>query len=76
MLRREGRFLDAWCRSAMRSRLEPIKKVAHSLRAHRELILNWFCAKKQYNKGIVDGMKHDDANCPRLQLERRRCCKG
>ena len=50
------RFLDAWCRHAMRSRLEPIKKVAKSLRTHRELILNWFRAKKAYNSGIVEGM--------------------
>jgi transposase len=51
-----GRFLDAWCRGAMRSRLDPIKQVAKSLRKHRELILNWFKAKKQYNSGIVEGM--------------------
>lgn len=51
-----ARFMDAWCRQAMRSRLEPIKKVAKSLRSHRELILNWFRAKKLYNSGIVEGM--------------------
>jgi transposase len=51
-----GQLLDAWCRSAMRSRLEPIKKVARSLRQHRELILNWFRAKRQYNAGIVEAM--------------------
>jgi transposase len=51
-----GKFLDAWCRQAMRSRLEPVKKVARSLREHRELILNWFRAKKQYNSGIVEGL--------------------
>jgi transposase len=50
------KFLDAWCRQAMRSRLEPIKRVARSLRAHRELILNWFRARKLYNSGIVEGM--------------------
>ena len=50
------RCLDAWCRAAMRSRLDPIKKVARSLRQHRELILNWFRAKKQYNSGIVEGL--------------------
>jgi transposase len=50
-----GRFLDAWCRQALRSRLEPIKKVARSLRRHRESILNWFRAKKQFNAGIVEG---------------------
>jgi transposase len=51
-----GRFLDAWCGQAMRSRLEPIQRVARSLRRHRELILNWFRAKKRYNSGIVEGL--------------------
>lgn len=51
-----GRFLDAWCRRAMRSRLEPIKRVARSLRAHREPILNWFRARKRFNSGIVEGL--------------------
>lgn len=51
-----GRFLDAWCRWAMRSRLEPIKRVARSLREHRESILNWFRAKKRFNSGIVEGL--------------------
>ena len=30
--------------------------MAKSLRRHRELILNWFRAKKQYNAGIVEGL--------------------
>ena len=51
-----GRFLEAWCRQAMRSRIEPIKKVARSLREHRTSILNWFRAQKQYNSGIVEGL--------------------
>ena len=51
-----AKYLDAWCRGAMRSRLEPIKKVARSLRTHRELILNWFRAKGQYSAGIVEGL--------------------
>lgn len=51
-----GRFLDEWCRSAMRSRLDPVKRVARSLRTHRELIVNWFRAKKQYSAGIVEGL--------------------
>lgn len=51
-----GKFLDAWCRTAMYSRLDPIKKVARSLRKHRQLILNWFVAKKQFNSGIVEGL--------------------
>ncbi len=51
-----GRCLDAWCRQVMRSRLDPMKKVARSLRNHRELILNWFHARRQYNSGVVEGM--------------------
>jgi hypothetical protein len=30
----------------MRSRIEPMKKIARSLRQHRELILNYFRAQK------------------------------
>ena len=51
-----GKCLDAWCRQVMRSRREPLKKVARSLRQHRELILNWYRAKKLYNCGIVEGL--------------------
>lgn len=50
-----GRMLDMWCRSAMRSRLEPMKRVARSLREHRELILNWFRAKGAISAAIAEG---------------------
>ena len=50
-----GRMLDMWCRSAMRSRLEPMKKVARSLREHRALILNWFRAKGAISAAIAEG---------------------
>jgi len=53
-----GRFLDGWVARAMRSRLEPIKAVARSIRNHRELILNWFKAKKEFNSGIVEGLNY------------------
>jgi transposase len=53
-----GRFLDGWVGRAMRSRLEPIKKVARTVRKHRELILNWFKAKKEFNSGIVEGLNY------------------
>ncbi|MCC6683288.1 MAG: transposase [Phycisphaeraceae bacterium] len=52
----------------MRSRIDPLKKVARSLREHRELILNWFAARKQYNAGIVEGL---NANT-KLRFRRRR----
>ena len=53
-----GRFLDAWCRRAMRSRLEPIKKIARSLREHRPLLMNYFKAKKEYSSGVVEGLNN------------------
>jgi transposase len=35
-----GKFLDEWMSRVMRSRLEPMKKIARSIRTHRPLILN------------------------------------
>src|SRR6516162_1699292 len=47
-----------WCGQVMRSRIEPIKKVAKTLRGHRELILNYFRARKQFSSGIVEGLNN------------------
>jgi transposase len=41
-----GRFLDERYSQTMRSRIEPMKKFARSLRQHRGLILNYFRAQK------------------------------
>jgi transposase len=49
-----GKFLHQWTGDALRSRLEPMKKIARSLRQHEELILNWFRARKAFNSGIVE----------------------
>jgi len=51
-----GKFLDCWCTDAMRSKLEPMKEMAGTLRRHRELLLNWFCAKGEISSGSVEGM--------------------
>ena len=53
-----GKFLDQWCTQVMRSRIEPMKKVARSVRKHRTLILNWFRAKGQISNGIVEGFNN------------------
>jgi len=50
-----GRFLDQWCTKTMRSKIEPMKKMAAQLRRHRPLLLNWFRAKGQFSSGIVEG---------------------
>jgi transposase len=61
-----GLYLDRWCQQVMRSRLEPLKKVARSVRSHRELILNWFRAKKTISAGVVEGLNN------KLKLTTRR----
>ena len=53
-----GHFLDAWCFRTMRSKIEPMKKVARMLRNHRELLLNWFYAKGSISSGVVEGMNN------------------
>jgi len=53
-----GKFLDEWCRQVMRSRIEPMKKIARSLREHRELILNYFRAQKLLSSGVVEGLNN------------------
>lgn len=53
-----GKFFDEWCARVMRSRLDPLKKVARSLRKHRELLLNWFRAKGAISAGIVEGFNN------------------
>ena len=53
-----GGFLDYWCARAMRSRLEPMKKVARMLRAHEPLILNWFRAQGEISHGAVEGLNN------------------
>jgi transposase len=53
-----GKFLDQWCTRTMRSKLEPMKKVARTLRNHRELILNWFRAKGALSSGVVEGFNN------------------
>jgi transposase len=53
-----SKFLDQWCTRAMRSRIEPMKKVARSLRDKRELILNWFRGEGKISAGIVEGFNN------------------
>ena len=53
-----GKFLDDWCRQVMRSRIDPMKNIARSLRQHRELILNYFRAQKLLSSGVVEGLNN------------------
>ena len=53
-----AKFLDAWCKRAMRSRIEPVKRFARTVRTHRELLLNYFRAKKQFSSGVIEGLNN------------------
>jgi len=53
-----GRFLDQWCTRAMKSKIEPMKKVAKSFRSKGELILNWFRAGGTLSSGFVVGFNN------------------
>lgn len=53
-----ARFLADWCSRTMRSRIDPMKKVARMLRSHRELLLNWFRAKELIALGAVEGLNN------------------
>ena len=53
-----SKFLDRWISRVMRSKIEPMKKEAKSIRKHKGLILNWFKAKKTIFFGNCRGSKY------------------
>jgi transposase len=54
-----GRFLREWCAKALRSRIEPMKKVARMLSSHEELLMNWFRARGTVSAGSVEGLNYN-----------------
>lgn len=52
------RFLHEWCTRTMRSKIEPMKKVARMLRGHETLILNWFKARGTISAGVAEGLNN------------------
>jgi transposase len=61
-----AKFLHRWFHRALRSRIEPVKRVARMLRDHEPLLLNWFRANKQISSGPTEGLNN------RLQLTLRK----
>jgi transposase len=53
-----GEFLEYWTWRALRSRIEPMKKVARTLRVHEELLMNWFKAKGEISSAAVEGLNN------------------
>jgi hypothetical protein len=54
---RPHKFHD-WCKQVMRSRIEPMKKIARTLRSHCEPLLNYFRAKRGLASGVVEGLNN------------------
>jgi transposase len=54
--KRAEEFIDFWTTTVMRSRIDPLKKFAKTLRTHKTLILNYFRCKKQLSAGTVEGL--------------------
>jgi transposase len=52
-------FLAEWYCRVMRSRIEPMKKVARTLERHAELVLNWFVARGTISSGMVEGQNYN-----------------
>ena len=52
------KFLGIWCRRALRSRLDPMKKIAKMLRRYKPEILNYFRARKQNSQDCVEGLNN------------------
>ena len=63
-----GRFLDAWCTRAMRSRIEPMQSLAKTLRRKRDLLLSWFRVGDALSSGVVEGFNN------KLKLITRKSC--
>lgn len=54
-----GKFLDRWCKRVMRSRIEPMKDFVKTLRSHKQLLLNWFKARRAgISLGTVEGLNN------------------
>ena len=51
-------FLDAWITRTFRSRMDPMCKVARTLRTHESLIMNWFKWKKAFSSAAVEGLNN------------------
>ena len=51
-------FLQYWTWRAHRSRIEPMRKVARTLRTHENLLMNWFRAKGEISSAAVEGLNN------------------
>jgi transposase len=53
-----GAWLDGWIELVRRTKLKPMVRVADMLATHRELMLNYFRAKREFTSAVVEGKNH------------------
>jgi transposase len=53
-----GAWLDSWVQVVRRSGITPMVRVADMLVAHKELLLNYFRAKRQFTNAVTEGKNH------------------
>jgi hypothetical protein len=53
----------------MRSRIDPMKKIARTLRTPRALLLNYFKTRKQFSSGVIEGLNNKAKVTMRRSLE-------
>ena len=50
------KFIENWITRTPKTNLEPMKKVAKTLRKHKHLIRNWFKVDGKLSSGTVEGL--------------------
>ncbi|MBN2192899.1 MAG: transposase [Polyangiaceae bacterium] len=55
---RARQLLDHWTNMARRSKLEPFKTFARTLRQHRRELLAWFAARGLFAHGATEGFNN------------------
>ena len=53
-----GAWLDSWVKVVRRSGIKPMVRVADMLVRHKELLLNYFRAKRQFTNAVTEGKNH------------------
>jgi transposase len=54
-----GKFLEAWCAEVLKANIPDLEPIVNMLKSHKDLLLNYFRANKEYNSGIVEGLNRN-----------------
>ena len=54
-----GKYLEQWCDEVTKSNIQELEPCVKMLKSHKDLLLNYFKANKEYNSGIVEGLNRN-----------------